>query len=46
MKEYGGSEDDLEVFTAVTIKNQQRLLKNNCVELSYDDIYQIFKNRL
>ena len=45
-KEYGMTEQDAEEFADSSIANQQRLLKNNYVELSRDEIRDIYKSRL
>jgi 4-hydroxybutyrate dehydrogenase len=44
LREQNITEDELEVFTRTVIATQQRLLKNNYVELDEDDILNIYKN--
>ena len=44
LREYGMTEDQIEAFAKSTIENQQRLLGNNYVELSEEEIAEIFKN--
>ncbi len=46
MKAYGATQDDVEAFAASTIRNQQRLLKNNYVQLSEEEIQGIYQARL
>lgn len=46
MSEYGVTQKDIEVFAASTIDNQQRLLANNYVELSKQEIQEIYQERL
>lgn len=43
LKEFGIKESDLDVFAGDVIKTQQRLLKNNYVQLSEDEILDIYK---
>lgn len=43
LREYGMKEDEIESFAASVIENQQRLLVNNFVELSQDDIAEIYR---
>lgn len=43
LREFGIKESDLKVFAADVIKTQQRLLKNNYVELSEAQILDIYK---
>ena len=43
LKEFGVKESDLAVFVGDVIKTQQRLLKNNYVQLSEDEILDIYK---
>ncbi len=43
LKEFGVKESDLAVFAGDVIKTQQRLLKNNYVQLSEDEILDIYK---
>lgn len=43
LREYGMIEDEIVLFTDSVIKNQQRLLRNNYVELSKEDILDIYK---
>ena len=42
LREYGMTEEQIDEFTASTVKNQQRLLANNYVYLEDDEIRQIF----
>ena len=44
LKEYGMTEDQIKTFAKSTIDNQQRLLGNNYVELSEEEIAEIFQN--
>ena len=44
LREYGMTEDQVGPFAKSTIDNQQRLLANNYVELSEDEIAEIFQN--
>ncbi|MFV0516937.1 MAG: 4-hydroxybutyrate dehydrogenase [Aminipila sp.] len=44
LREYGMTEAQIDAFTESTIENQQRLLANNYVELSADEIREIFQN--
>lgn len=44
LKEYGMEESEIELFADNVVKTQQRLLVNNYVELSRDEIRDIFKN--
>lgn len=44
LKEYGMTEDQVAPFAKSTIDNQQRLLGNNYVELTEEEIAEIFKN--
>nr|WP_315023151.1 4-hydroxybutyrate dehydrogenase [uncultured Aminipila sp.] len=44
LREYGMTEEQIDSFTQSTIENQQRLLSNNYVQLSDDEIREIFKN--
>ncbi|MGF6376050.1 4-hydroxybutyrate dehydrogenase [Clostridiales Family XIII bacterium PM5-7] len=44
LREYGMTEAQIEEFTDSTLKNQQRLLANNYVPLSRDEIKEIFAN--
>ncbi len=44
LREYGMTEDQVETFAKSTIDNQQRLLANNYVELSVDEVAEIFQN--
>lgn len=46
MKEYGAVQEDIPVFAASTIENQQRLLKNNYVPLTQEEIQEIYQARL
>lgn len=43
LREFGVKESDLPVFAADVIKTQQRLLKNNYVELSEEQILDIYR---
>jgi 4-hydroxybutyrate dehydrogenase len=43
LREYGMAEADIESFADSVIREQQRLLVNNYVELSRDEIRDIFK---
>lgn len=43
---FGAVEDDIRPFSESTIENQQRLLKNNYVALSLDEIQEIYQARL
>ncbi|MDR2457002.1 MAG: 4-hydroxybutyrate dehydrogenase [Clostridiales Family XIII bacterium] len=43
LHEYGMTEVQIEEFAKSTIDNQQRLLVNNYIELSNDDLKEIFK---
>lgn len=45
LKEYGVTEEDIEAFADSVLTNQKRLLKNNYVSLSKDDIRNIYKSR-
>nr|WP_288555467.1 4-hydroxybutyrate dehydrogenase [uncultured Mediterraneibacter sp.] len=45
MREYGAVEADIPEFAASTIANQQRLLKNNYVELTQNEIEEIYRQR-
>ncbi|MGI6736758.1 MAG: 4-hydroxybutyrate dehydrogenase [Anaerovoracaceae bacterium] len=42
LKEWGMTEDQIESFAKSTVDNQQRLLNNNYVPLSQDEIKEIF----
>ncbi len=44
LSEYGMTEAQIDEFTDSTIENQQRLLANNYVDLSRDEIREIFAN--
>ena len=44
LREYGIKESELEVFTKSVIETQQRLLSNNYIRFTYDDILEIYKN--
>jgi len=46
MKEYGVTQEDIEPFAQSTIDNQQRLLANNYVTLSKEEIQEIYQVRL
>ena len=46
LKDHGVTEKELPVFTENVLKTQQRLLNNNYVELSYDDILDIYRKAL
>jgi 4-hydroxybutyrate dehydrogenase len=43
LREYGMTEADIEPFADSVVREQQRLLVNNYVELSRDEIRDIFK---
>ena len=42
LKEYGMTEDQIKTFAQSTIDNQQRLLANNYVPLSLEEVEEIF----
>ena len=42
LREHGMTEDEVEVFSRNVLETQQRLLKNNYVELTYEDIVDIY----
>ncbi|MEA4986629.1 MAG: 4-hydroxybutyrate dehydrogenase [Anaerovorax sp.] len=44
LKEYGMVEAQIDEFTESTVANQQRLLANNYIPLSKEEIREIFKN--
>ena len=44
LREYGMTEDQVAAFAKSTIENQQRLLGNNYVELTEEEIAEIFQN--
>ncbi len=44
LKEYGMTEDQVAAFAKSTVDNQQRLLGNNYVPLSEEEIAEIFQN--
>lgn len=44
LKEFGVKESDLSVFVGDVIKTQQRLLKNNYIELTKEDIFDIYQS--
>lgn len=44
LREYGLTEDELEVFTESVITKQGRLMANNYVELSKETVYHIYKS--
>ena len=44
LKEYGMTEDQVAAFAKSTVDNQQRLLGNNYVPLTEEDIAEIFQN--
>lgn len=46
MGAYGAVPEDPEDFAASTVANQQRLLKNNYVPLTEEEIETIYKNRM
>ena len=46
MSDYGATQEDIEPFAKSTVDNQQRLLGNNSVPLSLEDIQAIFQSRL
>ncbi|MBQ6321703.1 MAG: iron-containing alcohol dehydrogenase [Lachnospiraceae bacterium] len=43
LREHGVTEDELAVYSENVLKTQQRLLKNNYVELTYEDILDIYR---
>ena len=43
LRNFGVKESDLPVFAEDVIKTQQRLLKNNYVELSEEQVLEIYK---
>ena len=43
LEEFGVKKSDLSVFAGDVIKTQQRLLKNNYVELSEEQILEIYE---
>lgn len=45
LREYGVRKEDIDAFKDNVITNQQRLLKNNYVQFSRNDIRQIYKRR-
>ncbi|MBS7007156.1 4-hydroxybutyrate dehydrogenase [Anaerostipes sp.] len=45
LKDYGMTITQIEEFTESTLKNQRRLLQNNYVELSKEEIREIFERR-
>lgn len=46
MRDFGAVEIDIEPFAQSTVENQQRLLKNNYVPLTVDEIQEIYQARL
>ena len=44
LKEYGMTEDQVAAFAKSTVDNQQRLLGNNYVPLTEEEIAEIFQN--
>ena len=46
MREFGAVQEDIRPFAESTIANQQRLLKNNYVPLTVDEIEAIYQKRL
>ncbi|MFV0363332.1 MAG: 4-hydroxybutyrate dehydrogenase [Suipraeoptans sp.] len=46
MSEFGVTQDDIESFAQSTVDNQQRLLSNNYVTLTKEDIRCIYQSRL
>lgn len=46
MRAYGAVQDDIFPFAKSTIENQQRLLKNNYVPLTLEEIREIYQARL
>lgn len=46
MREFGAVQEDIRPFAESTIANQQRLLKNNYVPLTVDEIEAIYQERL
>ena len=46
LREYGMTEQNLEEFTVSVMENQQRLLQNNFVPLSHQQIFEIYHDLL
>ena len=46
MHEFGAVQEDIRPFAESTIANQQRLLRNNYVELTVDEVESIYQARL
>ena len=46
MSEFGAVQEDIRPFAESTIANQQRLLRNNYVELTVDEVESIYQARL
>lgn len=46
MREYGAIQEDVMAFAESTVANQQRLLKNNYVPFSLEEIAEIYQARL
>ena len=46
MSAYGANQEDILPFAQSTIENQQRLLKNNYVPLTLEEIKDIYQARL
>jgi len=44
LREYGMTEEQIDIFTQSTVANQQRLLGNNYVSLSDAELREIFAN--
>ena len=44
LSSYGMKDEEIEIFTNSVIETQQRLLANNYVELSKEEIYKLYKN--
>ncbi|MFA5638320.1 MAG: 4-hydroxybutyrate dehydrogenase [Anaerovoracaceae bacterium] len=44
LREYGMTEDQIDSFTVSTVENQQRLLGNNYIFLTDEEIREVFKN--
>ena len=46
MSAFGAVQEDIRPFAESTVENQQRLLKNNYVPLSTEEIEEIYQARL
>ena len=44
LRDYGVKKEDLKIFTEKVIKEQQRLLSNNYVALSREEIFDVYKS--